>query len=161
MVYLLWTWEEATGHLTDEWRRLYRLPFWSLRQTKMQTLQYKIHHRTLPCRKYLKTLCVFSDDSCPFCSWPDTILHFLCDCPDTRAFWDKIVVWLQRFANLDISSLSAREVILGILPPAADVYRINFLNIVHEILYPTSKTISQGKTLPSGRDSYPRSISAL
>lgn len=76
---------------TDDWALLYRIPFRSVRETKMQALQFKIFHRIVPCRKYLKTIRVLTDDTCAFCPEQDTLCHFLYDCPETSTFWGKII----------------------------------------------------------------------
>lgn len=95
----------------------------------MQALQFKILHRILPCRKYLKTICVLPDDSCAFCSESGTIVHFLYECPETHVFWNKIAAWLHRAGAPDISNLTAKEIVLGIPQVSPSVSLMNYIII--------------------------------
>ncbi len=38
------------------WKTIFKMPFICSRHTSIQTFQYKIIHRTLPCNEWLKTI---------------------------------------------------------------------------------------------------------
>lgn len=53
------------------------MAFRAVRETKLQAMQFKILHRTFPCRVYLKTIRVFEEDTRNFFPEQDTTQHFL------------------------------------------------------------------------------------
>lgn len=61
----------------DYWSRIYRIPYQSVRDTKLQAFQIKLLHRIIPCNKYLKTIRIRQDDLCPNCRDQDTLQHRL------------------------------------------------------------------------------------
>ena len=48
-------WTEAFNLSEDNWKNIIRLSDSASRETKLQSLQYKIIHRILPCKKWLHT----------------------------------------------------------------------------------------------------------
>lgn len=114
---------------SDSWPLLYRLPFKAVRETKMQALQFKILHRILPCRRYLKSIHVVPEDTCAFCLQTDTIVHFLYDCPGTYVFWNKIAAWLHQIGAPDISKLTVQEIVLGTTRVSTSASVLNFIII--------------------------------
>ncbi len=62
------------------WKTLFTVPLTSARDTRLQSFQYKILHRTLPCNEKLKNIKIKSESTCSNCNEIDTITHFLIDC---------------------------------------------------------------------------------
>lgn len=118
----------------EDWPALYRNPFRVTRETRLQAFQFKILHRTLPCRSFLKAIQVVLSDACPFCSEKDDVQHFLYHCRNTKRLWENIQAWSRRVGGPDLSSLSPSQVILGILPNQGPALMINFISL-YQVLY--------------------------
>ncbi len=58
------------------WKRIFNTPFIVLRDTKLQSFQYRIIHKIIPCNKWLHTIKIKKDNICNFCSEVDDIIHF-------------------------------------------------------------------------------------
>lgn len=97
---------QGTVNILD-WPGLYRLPFSTARETKLQALQYKILHRILPCCRFLKAIRLAPEDTCAFCPDRDTIVQFLYDCAKTKSLWTKIAGWLTHAGGPNLSLLPA------------------------------------------------------
>lgn len=96
------------------WTKIYKAPFQTIRDTKMQTFQFKLIHRTLPCNKYLHNIRIKETDTCSYCHDQDTIQHFFWSCPLSRTFWQNIISWLSN--NVDIHARIDMEDFLFGLP---------------------------------------------
>ena len=73
-------WNEIFDIDPSDWVNIYRLPYSTTRETKLQSLQYRIIHRIIPCRKWLFIQHVVDSSICNICGEPDDILHFLIKC---------------------------------------------------------------------------------
>ncbi len=47
------------------WQRIFKLPFQVIRETRIQTFQYKILHRVISCNKWLENICNLQLRNCP------------------------------------------------------------------------------------------------
>lgn len=99
-----------------EWSEICTRTFRTNRETKHQSLQYKVLHRIIPCRTFLKRLRICETDECQFCQTPkrDSIAHFFFQCEVVRMFWLSVCAWFQAADNLYLSRLSAKEFIFGV-----------------------------------------------
>lgn len=124
-------WEQNLGNAlsTEDWNTRYMMSFRATRETRLQSLQYKILHRTLPCRKYLKTIRVTETDSCSLCGEQDTIQHFIHDCSKTKKLWEMVGRWSFRIGGPDINALTQNEIIFGIPPQHRQAGLVNFLTM--------------------------------
>lgn len=111
-------WREETNqlHIEDQqkWSQTCVRPFTSIRETKIQSFQYKVINRITPCHAFLKQIRVFETDECPYCQATDTISHFFLECPNTLAFWENIYRWTSCIEDLHMDSLSEKETLLGV-----------------------------------------------
>lgn len=114
--YARWTEEDGELSISDrqEWSQVSLRPFTSIRETKIQSFQYKLINRITPCRAYLRQLRIFDSDECPFCRQADTLPHFFFDCPNTRSFWERIHQWTNRVEDLRLDTISKKEILLGV-----------------------------------------------
>lgn len=110
--------EETTISNPDEWREVCNNPFRANRETKIQSLHYKIIHRIFPCGTYLCRVRVRDSDWCQFCDATDSITHHLYRCDKVRPFWDSLSRWFRQQVDLYLDQLTAKEIILG-LPKGA------------------------------------------
>lgn len=96
-----------------EWKTFCLSSFKTVRETKIQSLQYKILNRILPCNAYLKQLRIREDDSCSFCKQADTIEHFLFLCPRVQGFWGNVCAWFGNSVDLQLQHIDAKEFVFG------------------------------------------------
>ena len=95
------------------------------RDVRMQSFQYKIIHRILPCNKYLSKWHDTITSECSYCMAEDDISHFLYCCPYTRPFWRKLDTWLQ-VIGVQQSAVSCKEVLFGLTAKKPHTTAINF-----------------------------------
>lgn len=113
-------------HLQETWAEIYKAPYLAARETKMQAFQFRVIHRVVPCNKFLKNIRIRSSDECSFCPQPDTIQHFLVQCPRTKSFWDNVSEWLDRETGIQLH-VSVRTRLFGVPATHPQARVINFL----------------------------------
>lgn len=110
----------------DYWTEIYKRPYSSARDTKLQAFQYRISHRIIPCNKFLKNIRIRDDDKCSYCQDQDSIQHFLFLCPMTKTFWDKICQWFFKETDLQLD-MSMRSYLFGVAVNRPQDKVVNFL----------------------------------
>ena len=80
-------WNEEYHLSNAPWSEVFKLPYKITRETKLQSLQYKIIHRIIPCNVWLKKLKIKESDECDYCDGTDSIEHFFLDCKKVAKFW--------------------------------------------------------------------------
>ncbi len=63
------------------WKNISNMPFKTVRQTNIQTIQYRIIHRIIPCNEWLHNIKIRDNSKCNFCHGIDTISHFFYNVP--------------------------------------------------------------------------------
>jgi hypothetical protein len=91
------------------WTSIYKMPFKTVRDTKLQTLQYRIIHRIIPCKEWLYNIKKIDYNICDFCEKKDDISHFFITCPINRIFWKSWSKWWNSLSDTDISSCTNIE----------------------------------------------------
>ncbi len=66
---------------TKTWQRIFKLPFQVIRETRIQTFQYKILHKVISCNKWLFNIRIKTSELCDYCKDIDDIPHFFYHCP--------------------------------------------------------------------------------
>ena len=90
---------------TSIWNRIYTLTYCITRETKLQSFQYRIIHRILPCNKWLNDIKILESNICNFCDEIDTIQHFLIECKCLDQFWDSFSLWWNRMSPVTIENM--------------------------------------------------------
>ncbi len=55
------------------WPRFFKLPFYTARDTKLQSCQFRLLHRIISCNKWLNIIKIKSLDQCSYCGSIDDI----------------------------------------------------------------------------------------
>lgn len=97
-----------------EWAAACTRTFEATRETKIQSFQYQLLNRLLPCNTFLKRLRISETDLCATCKVNDSIAHFLLNCEKVKPFWDGISTWFRNVDNIYLDRLSLNEKIFGI-----------------------------------------------
>ena len=109
----IYKWEELYYFANFEWKYIFKLPYIVTRETSLQSLQYKILNRYIPCYENLHRWGKEPSDKCLHCGQTDTIEHFLFSCPDLKVFWSTFNDWWYNIHSFSIN-LSTLDVIFGV-----------------------------------------------
>ena len=88
---------------SDFWKSIYKMPFKTVRDTQIQSFQFRIIHRTIACNEWLNNLTIKSTNKCNFCEHKDSIIHFFINCEKTNQFWKTWALWWKRLTGFDIT----------------------------------------------------------
>ena len=102
------------------------MAFISSRETKLQSLQFKIIHRIFPCRNYLFRRKIIDSPECRICGETDTLVHFFLTCRVVGQFLVRIGRWLEQVLGFDMRELSDKDYLLGLVGSAERIRTINF-----------------------------------
>ena len=90
-------WEAQYSIESEHWQNIFLIPFQSCRETYLQSFQYRIIHRILPCNSWLNNIGVSDTNLCKYryCDSNDidNIQHFLIHCKLTFKFWQNFKQW--------------------------------------------------------------------
>ena len=92
---------------------IFKLPYIVARETSLQSLQYKILNRYIPCYENLHRWGKEPNDKCLHCGKTDTIEPFLFSCPDLKVYWSTFNDWLYNTQSFS-TNIFKLEVIFGV-----------------------------------------------
>jgi hypothetical protein len=107
-------WFEQFPFLNDQDFSIYfRLPYKIIRDTKLQTFQYRLINRILPCKEYLFKIKLSESKFCVTCKMIENLEHMICLCKDTQLFWSQIWNWTRQTLDSHIIP-SKTDILFGI-----------------------------------------------
>ena len=121
-------WIDDFPFLNDQdFKRFFRLPYTTSKSTKLQTFQYTIINRVIPCNENLHRWQLRENPICDNCCEIQTTKHLFFGCTVIKTFWDNIQAWVK--SNLQITiPLSVTDILFGI--PTYDdqlLFSLNFI----------------------------------
>lgn len=126
------SWDQEVAILGDknpiDWDAIYRLPYITTRETKLQSFHYRVVHRLITCNRYLRTIQLHPTGICEGCGTEDTICHFFVLCPLVNTFWANLNKWCENQLDLSIASLSTKEKVLGLVNDNGNTSQNKLLN---------------------------------
>ena len=119
-------WNESYQDISEEWENIFKLSFKTVRETKLQSFQYRIIHRSITCNKKLHDMKMKATPICDYCPATDNILHFFVYCPDVKQLWVSFYDWFNIKNNVGVRFES----------PCDEVLLFGYLNedIVFQVL---------------------------
>ena len=105
-------WEKKYDEILDIpsfWENVFTSPFLATRETKLQSLQYKIFNKIVPTRKYLFIRKGISSPACLFCGEEDDIHHFFLFCNDVQTFLESVATLVSDVLILPLRDVNERE----------------------------------------------------
>ncbi len=96
----------------NNWSDTFKLSYFCTRETKLQSLQFKIMHRIIPCKKWLRDKKVINSPSCEMCKEDDMTHHFT-ECSGLNNLWNIFENWWNRTSTYQIQ-LSNKLIMFGI-----------------------------------------------
>ena len=113
------------------------------RNTKLQTLQYRILHRIIPCNRWLHTIKIKDSPDCTVCKETDTINHFFFRCTDVQQLQQRLTKWWKDITNCPEFSLSEPEIMFGVEGKTKRHNALNFIIILLKKYINDTKLTSQ------------------
>jgi hypothetical protein len=126
-------WAEIYPGLNDNeelWKNIFSLPFETVRDTQLQTFQFKIIHRLITCNRKLFKMKLKDSPLCSYCDQEDSICHFFLFCPKVKDFWHSFFSWWNRLGEIQIP-YSGEEFILFGYQQKEDVFNVLNYCILH------------------------------
>ena len=115
----------------EDLKRHYYIPYTCCRETKIQSLQFKIVHNTYPCGLKLKHWKIRPTSSCQDCTEVDNLQHHFYRCPDMRVFWSTIEKWWQHICpQCDCYFNNEYNILLGCIKKSCHRFQINYIILV-------------------------------
>ncbi len=104
------------------------MPFICSRHTTIQTFQYRIIHRTLPCNEWLNNINIKSNNRCTYCNSIDSISHLLIDCKPNNQFWKCWAKWLHSLTGFNIRDYPhiQESILFGFPADSDDAIALNY-----------------------------------
>ena len=97
----------------NDWACFYQTPYVVTRDTKIQSLQYRILNRFFPCNYILSKWYANESEICNYCADVDLIEHYFFSCKSLKLFWDGLYKWWLNNIGTTIK-LKPEYVIFGI-----------------------------------------------
>lgn len=119
--------EDVQVNNSTEWQEICERNFSSTRETKLQSLQFKVLHRVVPCGVHLKHLRIRETDECPSCKQRDSVVHFFFHCHLVQSFWRQVCAWFKSSVELYLDQLTPKEVMFGLPRQCHKSGVINFI----------------------------------
>ena len=108
-------WNEIFPELTTQyWKDVFIRTFHISRETRMQSFQFCILHRSIPCQKRLYEQKITDSRDCRACGMEDNLQHFFVSCNYVRQFWGSLKLWLHINLGYDLS-VQEKDIIFGIV----------------------------------------------
>jgi len=96
----------------NDFGEIYALPH-KLMETRLQSFQYKLLHRILPCKYNLHKWSISQSPSCNYCNCVDTIEHCFFYCNMSDRFWKSVAKWIESLYKVQIP-IKITDVLFGI-----------------------------------------------
>ena len=106
---------------------LVTLCFKTTKDTSIQWMQYRLLHRILPVKYYLKKISVLPSDSCTFCDKEvETIQHVFIGCENVSSIWSSLSMHIYNTTSQRIG-FNVVNILLGELPSSKGNKIINLI----------------------------------
>ena len=138
-------WVELYPFLENfNWSQVFRLPYKIIKESYIQSFQYKVLNRILNCNYNLHKWGIKDSPLCIYCTQVDTIQHHLYECKENTKLWTKIQDWIHEKLKVKFK-FTVCEVIFGIPlieDPLFDVLNCIIMYAKHYINFTRSKNKS-------------------
>ena len=119
------TWN-LTFKVENRWSTIFTLPFKTVRETRIQSFQYKILNRIFPCNYYLAKFKQEISCNCEYCKDNvDTIEHYFYYCRNVREFWTSFSKWFSNIIE-DNVILEIEDIIFGFFKETSFKHVLNY-----------------------------------
>ena len=106
-------WMEQLCLDDSDWPNIFIQPYFSTRETALQSFHYRIIHRIVPCKKWLFNQKVINSPNCLKCNQIDDIIHYFVECREVKDFWKRLESWWNRTTGFDIVC-TTKHILFGV-----------------------------------------------
>jgi hypothetical protein len=118
-------WHAKLDLVNIDWKSTYKTCFRTTSDTNLQWFQYRLLHRILPVRTYLKTIGINEEDHCSLCGEEsEDIQHLVYYCNKSRSIWENLEIFISNKININIT-FNIKNVLFGEIS-----HTFNPLNII-------------------------------
>lgn len=128
-----------------EWAETTRSVYRATRETKLQTLHFRILNRIVPCNSFLKRIRIKESDSCSHCGDIDSLDHFFFSCPSVALFRQSVFAWLLQVEDLRLDNISAKNFLFGFPPTLPKSRKINAILMSMKFYVYRQRLFHEGK----------------
>ena len=126
-------WEEISD-IDIDWPSTFLLPFKTISDTKLQSFQFRIVHRIIPCNGWLQQIRekIFRKENsgdCDYCGEFDDLVHHLIKCENTNKFWERFTNWLGNILEEELK-ITHHDIIFGQFGDSIYKHIINYCLII-------------------------------
>ena len=119
-------WQELYPGSSFDWKYIFMIPYFSVRDTKTQSLHFQIVHRFFPCNYTLNKWYAESEKNCLSCGEIDTLEHYFYKCDALKYFWSSFFKWWFHITKTQFE-IHSLDIVLGI-QNLTDCNLLNSLN---------------------------------
>ena len=122
-------WIRSFGVPEAHMKKYYEIPYLYMRQTKIQTMQYKILHNFYACNLKLYKWKIVHSNKCLHCETTDTLEHHFFECVHMQVFWRSFCGWWKNYC-MDCCPndlFTCKQVILGVIEKVCHKPQLNYL----------------------------------
>ena len=112
----LYKWEECYYWYDFDWNDIFCNSFKVVRESYIQSLQYRILNRFFPCNENLKKWNCSNSNLCEICQENDSIEHYFYECNDVQLFWTSFNNWWRNMTSVHFR-LCITDVLFGVRNP--------------------------------------------
>ena len=105
-------WQSALELEDINWKHTFLNPFKICRESMLQSFQFKLLHRIVPCNHWLNTMKIKDSPNCTFCNIDDNLIHYFAVCKRVQTFWISFEKWWIKIYG-DLGKLDIKTVIFG------------------------------------------------
>ena len=111
------------------WDRIFLLPYKICKNTRLQSLQYRLLHRIITCNHWLFNAKIKASPNCETCKCDDTLEHFFVQCDDVREFWTSLNRWWNRRTSMLTTpyTITDIDILFGISTVENVLFNLNFV----------------------------------
>ncbi len=120
--------KEATANV---WHIIFELPFKIVRDTKIQTFQYRIIQNIIPCNKWLHNIKIKNSPVCDYCTNVYDLPHYFIWCSKVAECWCYWFNWWGNISGIDIRDSQVTEecILFGFLLNNDVMHVLNFCTL--------------------------------
>ncbi len=113
----------------------------------MQSFQYIIIHRIIPCNSWLKNITIKNSECCDFCNEINDIPHFLLLCPNFKAFWKSWAKWWFSVTKTEIRHVDhlQENILFGFVGANGIIYVLNYCILYGKCFIYIQRLFNQNK----------------
>jgi len=119
-------WENEYKVCPETWQELYYLPYTAVRETKLQSFQYKILQLIYATGLKLSQWRIKTTSNCSLCLVTDTLAHHFVDCKRLTFFWKPFCKWWNGICN-NCFTPNCVNILLGDIHNRCHALQLNYV----------------------------------